>query len=128
MELLLLVGAIVILGIWTGWQEYQLNKIREELDRDDRLLRKHDYAIYGDSGTFPFCGRDNKSSIFYRLGIIERKLRAKENLERVEHRKAEMKEYLRGDAVNDEDIDKLYAIAIGLQESVNKCKQEEEEE
>lgn len=113
MEVLLLVGAIVILGIWTGWQEYRLNKIREELDYNSSLL-------VGSS----HIDTVRKNSVFYRLGVIERKLRAKETQERIEHRKAEMKEYL-GEYATDNDIDKLYAMAIGLQESVNKCKEED---
>ena len=105
MELLLLVAAIVVLGIWVGWHEYRLNKIREELDYNSNLLDVH------------------KNCVSHRLGAIERKLRVKENQERIARRKAEMKEYL---GLDDNDIDKLYAMAIGLQESVNKCKQEEE--
>ena len=131
MELLLLVGAIVILGIWTGWQEYQLNKIREELDRDDDLLRKHDHAIYGDFSLYPFHGqRDGKSGIFYRLGVIERKLRAKENLERIAHRKAEMKEHIFNNDAGIEDTDKLinelYDMAHGLSTAETECEEEEE--
>jgi len=106
MELLLLVGAIVILGIWVGWQEYRLTNIREELDCNSNLLDVH------------------KNCVSHRLGAIERKLRVKENQERIAHRKAELKEYL---DVDDDMADKIYAIAIGLQEPVNKCKQNEEE-
>ena len=133
MEILLLVGAIVILGIWVGWHEYRLNKIREELDRDDDLLRKHDHAIYGDFGLFHSfsAGRDarERNGIFYRLGVIERKLRTKEDQERVANRKAEMKEYIFNDdkiAEVDGLIDKLYDIAHGLSAAEDVPEEEEE--
>lgn len=127
MEVLLLVGAIVILGIWTGWQEYRLNKIREELDDGRKLLRKHDNSIYGERYFHDFVGigARRENGVFYRLGVIERKLRTAEDRERVAHRKAEMKEYL-GNGANDDDIDKLFDMAHGFTTAETECEEEEE--
>ena len=113
MELLLLVAAIVILGIWTGWQEYRINKIQEDVDNNIERLGKHARAIYGEKG------------IFYRLCALEHDLRIREDRERVAHRKAAMKEYLSSDVVDDCDIDRLYDMSHGL--SIDEIVRKEEE-
>lgn len=131
MEHLLLIGVIIVivaLCIWTGWQEYRLykiEKIKEEFDNDSKLLRKHDNAIYGERYFVGPFSRRRENGVFYRLGVIEGKLRTAEDQERVAHCKAEMKKYL-GNDTNDDDIDKLYAMAIGL--SINKLKEQNKEE
>ena len=136
MEVLLLVGAIVILGVWTVWQEYRINRIREDIDNNRNLLAKHSQEIYGKHFTkmYDFYKPDEPISINERRGVlgrlrvIENELKSREAAERISRRKAAMKEYIFNDgkiAEADELIDKLYAMAIGLQESANKCEEDE---
>ena len=131
MEVLLLVGAIVILGVWVGWHEYRLNKLQEASQHlvdavkyIDGDLTGRRYCYYANLITASQLKAYDSSLEFtinnlaYDIGKLKEADNDKKELEMIADRKDKMADYLMihpSDSINDLAA-ALYDIASGKTE------------